>query len=87
MTFEDEAVILFYFRILPCLKAHLNSALGIEVQMKIEAANELMERFCVFERDSKMNCEIIESIDDLEEKKKFRRIMGNIMEALGSDGQ
>ena len=47
--------------------------------MKIEAANEVMERFASLSVTVNELCEIIESFDDLEEKKKFRRIMGNIM--------
>jgi hypothetical protein len=49
--------------------------------MKIEAANELMERFASLSVTVNELCEVIETFDDLEEKKKFRRIIGNIMEA------
>ena len=49
--------------------------------MKIDAASELMERFVSLSVTVNELCEVIETFDDIEEKKKFRRIMGYIMEA------
>ncbi|MBR7748375.1 hypothetical protein [Undibacterium baiyunense] len=49
--------------------------------MKTEAANEIMERLASLSATGNELREIIESFDDIEERKEFRRVMGNIMVA------